>query len=51
MGTFADTENIVYRLLFAKQEKQTSIFRLLKTNGNILVLFSVCSKQTEGFTD
>jgi hypothetical protein len=41
MGTFAETANIDYRLSFANQGKQTSIFRLQKTNGIVLFLFSV----------
>jgi hypothetical protein len=47
MGMFAKTANVDYRLLFADQEKQTFVFCLKKTNGNLLFLFSVCSKQTE----
>ncbi len=34
MGTFAETENVVYRLSFADQGKQNSVFRFLKTDGS-----------------
>jgi hypothetical protein len=44
VGTFAETVIIDYRLSFANEEKQTSIFRfhLQETNGSLP--FSVCSK-------
>jgi hypothetical protein len=32
MGAFAETGNVDYRLLFASQGKQTSVFRMQKTN-------------------
>jgi hypothetical protein len=49
MGTFAETANINYRLSFADQRKQISIFRfcLQKTNGSLPFPFSACSKQME----
>jgi hypothetical protein len=34
MGTFDETAIVDYRLLFADQGKQTSIFRLQETNGS-----------------
>jgi hypothetical protein len=45
MGTFAETANYHYRLSFADQGKQTSVFHLQKTNRSVPLLFSVCSKQ------
>jgi hypothetical protein len=49
MGTFAETAIVKYRLLFADQEKQTSVFRfsLQQTNRSLPFLFSVCRKQTK----
>jgi hypothetical protein len=47
MGTFAETGNVDYRLLFADQGEQISIFSLQKTNGSLPFPFSVCNKQTE----
>jgi hypothetical protein len=49
MGTFAETANVHYCLSFADQGKQTSIFRLQKTNGSLTFPFSVGSKQTKFF--
>jgi hypothetical protein len=46
MGTFAETANINYGLLFADQGKQTSVFRLQKTNENLP--FPFCLQQTNG---
>jgi hypothetical protein len=40
MNTFAETAIVDYRLPFAHQGKQTSVFRFCFP-------FSVCSKQTE----
>jgi hypothetical protein len=42
MGTFAETTVVSYRLSFADQGKQTSVFRfrLQQTNGSLLFLFS-----------
>jgi hypothetical protein len=42
MGTFAETAIVDYRLLFANQVKQTSVFhfRLQQTNGSLLFPFS-----------
>jgi hypothetical protein len=42
MGTFAETTIVSYRLSFADQGKQTSVFRfrLQQTNGSLLFLFS-----------
>jgi hypothetical protein len=50
MGTFADTPNVDYRLLFADQGKNTSLFGFQKTNGSLLFPFSACSKQMENET-
>jgi hypothetical protein len=49
MDKFAETAIIDYRLSFADQGKQISVFRfrLQQTNGNLPFPFSVCSKQTE----
>ncbi len=49
MGTFAETAIVNYCWSFVDQGRQTSIlcFRLRQTNGTLLFLFSVCSKQTE----
>jgi hypothetical protein len=49
MGMCAEIAIIAYRLSFADQGQQTSVFhfRLKQTNENLLFLFSVCSKQTE----
>jgi hypothetical protein len=49
MGTFAETAIIDYCLLFADQEKQTSVFHfcLQLTNRSLSVLFYVSRKQTE----
>jgi hypothetical protein len=47
MGLSADKSNIDYRLSFANQGKQTSLFHLQKTNGSLMFLFWVCRKQTE----
>jgi hypothetical protein len=43
MGTFADTANVDHRLSFAEQGKQTSVFRLQKTNGSLPFPFSISS--------
>ncbi len=50
-GTFADTANVDYRLLFADQGKKTSVFGFQKTNRSLLFLFSACSKQMENGTN
>jgi hypothetical protein len=49
MGTLAETANVDYRLSFADQGKQTSVFRfrLQQTNGSFPFPFSVCNKQIE----
>jgi hypothetical protein len=49
MVTFAKTAIVDYRLSFANQGKQTSIFHfhLQQTNGSLPFPFSICSKQTE----
>jgi hypothetical protein len=49
MGMFAETAIIDYRLSFAYQGKQTSVFnfRLLQTNGSLPFPFLICSEQTE----
>jgi hypothetical protein len=46
MGTFAETAIVDYRLSFADQRKQTSVFffRLQQTNGSLQFPLSVCSK-------
>jgi hypothetical protein len=43
MGTFAGTAIVDYRLLFAGQEKQISVFcfRLQQTNGSVPFPFSI----------
>jgi hypothetical protein len=48
-GPFAETAIVDYRLSFADQEKQTTVFRfhLQQINGSLPFLFSVCKKQTE----
>jgi hypothetical protein len=47
MDTLAETAIVNYRLSFADQGKQTSVFRfrLQRTNGNLPFPFSVGSKQ------
>jgi hypothetical protein len=40
MGMFAKRANVDYRLFFANQGKQTSVFRLQKTNGSLPYPFS-----------
>ncbi len=47
MGTFAEAAIVDYRLFFAAQGKQTSVFRfrLQRTKGRLL--FSASSKLTE----
>jgi hypothetical protein len=45
MGIFAETAKVNYRLSFADQGKQTSIFRFTFVENK--QMFSVCSKQTE----
>jgi hypothetical protein len=47
MDTFAETAIIDYRLLFADQGKQTSVFRLKKKQKKLKFAVSVCSKQRE----
>jgi hypothetical protein len=49
MVTSAKTSIVNYRLLFANQGKQTSIFRfrLQQTNGSLQFPFCVCRKQTQ----
>jgi hypothetical protein len=49
MGTFAETATVDYRSSFANQGKQRSVFSfcMQQTNGSLLFLFSVCSKQME----
>jgi hypothetical protein len=47
MGMFAKTANVDFRLLFANQRKQTSVFCLQKTKESLSFLFSICSKQME----
>jgi hypothetical protein len=50
MGTFAETAIVNFRLSFADQGKQTSVFcfRLQQTSGtNLPFSFSVFSKQTK----
>jgi hypothetical protein len=44
MGTFAETAIVYYRLSFANQEKQTSVFRfrLQQTNVRLPFLFFIC---------
>jgi hypothetical protein len=46
MVTFAETAIVNYRLLFADQGKQTSIFRfhVQQTNGSSLFLFSILNQ-------
>jgi hypothetical protein len=48
MDTFAETAIVDYRLSFADQGKQTSVFLfyLQQTNGSLPFLLSVSSKQT-----
>jgi hypothetical protein len=41
MGTLAETTNGDYRLSFADQGKQTSVFRLQKTKGSLPFPFYV----------
>jgi hypothetical protein len=41
MGTFAKTANVDYYLSFAEQGKQTSFFRLQKTNRSLPFPFSI----------
>jgi hypothetical protein len=47
MGTFAETLIVDYRLSFADQEKQKSIFRfrLQQTNGSWPFPFSICKNK------
>jgi hypothetical protein len=49
MGKFAKTTFVDYRLSFAGQGKQTSVFRfrLQQTKESLPFPFSVCRKQTE----
>jgi hypothetical protein len=49
MGMFAETAIVVYRLSFAGQGKQSSVFcfRLQQINGSLPFLFSVFSEQTD----
>jgi hypothetical protein len=49
MDMFAETAIVDYYLSFADQGKQTSFFFfcLQQTNGSLMFLCSVCSKQTE----
>jgi hypothetical protein len=47
MDSFAETVIVVYRLSFADQGIQTSVFRLQQTDGSMPFPLSVCSKQTE----
>jgi hypothetical protein len=49
MDTMAETAIVDYRLSFADQGKQTTVFRfhLQQINGSLLFMFSVCKKQTE----
>jgi hypothetical protein len=46
MGTFAETAIVDYRLSFADQGNQTSVFcfRSQQRNGSLPFPFSVCSK-------
>ncbi len=46
---FAETVIVDFRLTFAEQGKQTSVFlfHLRQINGSLLFPFSICSKQTE----
>jgi hypothetical protein len=49
MGTFAETENVGYRLSLGDHGKQTSVFpfRLQQTKESLPFPFSVGSNQTE----
>jgi hypothetical protein len=49
MGTFAETANSDYRLSFADQRKQTSVFLFLFAENKRKLAISVpaCSKQME----
>jgi hypothetical protein len=49
MVTFAETAIFNYRLPFADQGKQTSVFCLYlqQTNGSLPFTFSICRKQKE----
>jgi hypothetical protein len=47
MGTFAETASVDYRFLFADQGKQTPFSVSISSNGSLLFLFSVWSKQME----
>jgi hypothetical protein len=49
MGTFAETANVDYRLLFADQGKQTSAFPLQKTNKSLPLIFLVCKTEVAVF--
>jgi hypothetical protein len=42
MGSFAETENVDYRLSFADQGKNKLLF-----SGSLPFPFTICSKQTE----
>jgi hypothetical protein len=46
MGTYPETANVDYRLSFADQDKQSSVFRLRlqQINGSLPFPFSVCSR-------
>jgi hypothetical protein len=50
-GPFAETAIVDYRLSFADQGKQTTVFRfhLQQINGSLLFLFSVCKKASKIF--
>jgi hypothetical protein len=47
MGTFAETAIVDYRLLFADQEKQTSVFRfrMQQNKWKFAILFFVCKNK------
>jgi hypothetical protein len=49
MGTFSETAIVDYRLSFADQRKQTTVFRfrLRQTKGSLPFTLSVFRKQTE----
>jgi hypothetical protein len=47
MGIFAETAKVNYRLSFADQGKQTSLFRFPFVENKHTSMLSVCSKQTK----
>jgi hypothetical protein len=49
MGTFAETVNVVYRLSFADQGRQISVFHFQFAENNWkFPIFAFCLQQTNG---